>query len=39
MKLNKDAKIALSLVTAFLIMVALYIADGAYSHYTGKLET
>ncbi len=39
MKLNKDAKIAISLVAAFLLMVALYVADGAYSHYTGKLET
>lgn len=39
MKLNKDAKIAISLVAAFLLMVALYALDGAYSHYTGKLET
>lgn len=39
MKLNKDTKIAVSLVAAFLLMVALYIADGAYSNYTGKLET
>lgn len=39
MKLNKDAKIAISLVAAFLVMVALYVADGAYRNYTGKLET
>ena len=39
MKLNKDAKIAISLVAAFLVMVALYAADAVYSHYTGKLET
>ncbi len=39
MKLNKDAKIAISLVAAFLLMVALYAADEIYSHYTGKLET
>lgn len=39
MKLNKDAKIAISLVAAFFLMVALYAADAAYGNYTGKLET
>ena len=39
MKLNKDAKIAISLVAAFFLMVALYAADAVYSSYTGKLET
>ena len=39
MKLNKDAKIAISLVAAFFLMVALYAADAVYSNYTGKLET
>lgn len=39
MKLKKDAKIAISLVAAFLIMVSLYVADAVYSNYTGKLET
>lgn len=39
MKLKKDAKIAISLVAAFFLMVALYAADAVYSNYTGKLET
>ena len=39
MKLKKDAKIAISLVVAFFIMVALYAVDAVYSNYTGKLET
>ena len=39
MKLNKDAKIAISLVAAFILMVALYAIDAVYSNYTGKLET
>lgn len=39
MKVNKDTKIAVSLVAAFILMVALYAADGIYSRYTGKLET
>lgn len=39
MKLKKDAKIAICLVAAFFLMVALYAADAAYSHYTGRLET
>ena len=39
MKLKKDAKIAICLVAAFFLMVALYAADAAYSHYTDRLET
>lgn len=39
MKLNKDAKIAISLIAAFFLMVVLYAADAVYSNYTGKLET
>lgn len=39
MKSNKDTKIAIGLIAAFLLMVALYAVNSFYSSYNGKLET